>query len=402
MFETDTGRWVDWLPLGDLAWPLVLLLAWLAGEWAYRALRLPRICVYALVGFAAAPTQLGWLPDPAPALALYGANLAFGLILFEFGYRINLRWFWRNPWLVVAGLMESLLTLLAVLALARLLGLADRDAWLVAVLAMASSPAAILRVIHERRSAGQITERVLHLAALNCVLSVLAFKLLLGQFVFQQSGNLLQALYASSVVVLGSAVLGLAAGALVPGLLRLLGGDRDCTPLFVLGVALLVALTYSLRLSPIVAALAFGLTVRQQGIVFGRAQRGFGTLGELLSLLLFIFIASRIDGPAAVAGLGLGLALVLVRLLAKAGAVALLARPSGTTVRKGLLTGLALTPLSAFVILLLEQTRHMGVALNLALPALAAMVLVLELLGPAVLQLALRLGGELPDECEGG
>ena len=46
-----------------------------------------------------------------------------------------------------------------------------------AALAMASSPAGILRVVHELRSAGQVTERVMHLTAINCMLSVLALKL---------------------------------------------------------------------------------------------------------------------------------------------------------------------------------------------------------------------------------
>jgi len=35
----------------DLAWPLALLVAWLAGEFFNQALRLPRISVYAVVGF---------------------------------------------------------------------------------------------------------------------------------------------------------------------------------------------------------------------------------------------------------------------------------------------------------------------------------------------------------------
>jgi hypothetical protein len=48
---------------GDLAWPLVLALAWLAGELG-QVWRVPRISVYGLIGFAFAPAQLGWLPDP--------------------------------------------------------------------------------------------------------------------------------------------------------------------------------------------------------------------------------------------------------------------------------------------------------------------------------------------------
>ena len=34
------------------------------------------------------------------------ADVAFGLILFELGYRINLRWLRTNPWIGVSGLVE--------------------------------------------------------------------------------------------------------------------------------------------------------------------------------------------------------------------------------------------------------------------------------------------------------
>lgn len=38
----------------ELAWPLAVLLAWLAGEFIHRWTRLPRISVYGLVGFLCA------------------------------------------------------------------------------------------------------------------------------------------------------------------------------------------------------------------------------------------------------------------------------------------------------------------------------------------------------------
>ena len=66
------------------------------------------------------------------------------------------------------------------------------------------------------------------------------------------------------------------------------------------------------------------------------------------------------------------------------------ARLSGITERKGVLTGLALTPLSAFAILLLEQSRLLGLEPAVqALSVLSGLVVVLELLGPLVTQRAL-------------
>jgi hypothetical protein len=80
--------------------------------------------------------------------------------------------------------------------------------------------------------------------------------------------------------------------------------------------------------------------------------------------------------------------------------VAAFARVSGITWRKGLLTGIALSPMSVFVTLLLEQTKYMGIVLVDELAALAAMTLLLEVVGPVITQRALhwatkRQGGKI-------
>jgi Kef-type K+ transport system membrane component KefB len=99
----------------------------------------------------------------------------------------------------------------------------------------------------------------------------------------------------------------------------------------------------------------------------------------------------------ALAGAGLAFVLIVVRFLVKTLGVTAFAHVSGITWRKGLLTGMALTPLSAFAILLLEQTRQLDIGLIDELAALAAMTLVLEVIGPIVTHWALALAREVPD-----
>jgi hypothetical protein len=57
-------------------------------------------------------------------------------------------------------------------------------------------------------------------------------------------------------------------------------------------------------------------------------------------------------------------------------------------------------PISVFVILLLEQTRHLGIDLVDQLAPLAAATLTLEILGPIVTQRALRAAGETVEPTE--
>ena len=385
----------------DMAWPLAILLAWIAGEFAYRWLKLPRISAYALVGFLLAPSQLGLLPSSQSQTMLLMANIAFGLILFESGYRINLRWLRSNPWIAAASVTEAILTFACVYFLVLAFDQTETSALLLAALSMATSPATILRVINEQKSAGQVTERVLHLSVLNCVLAVLVFKVIVGLVIFKTSGNLWDASYNGLIVLIISAALGLMFGVVIPAVLRKTKRlNQDGTLAFTIAVVFIVALTHSLKLSPVLATLTFGLVARHRRIILNASQRGFGALGDLLSVILFVFIAATIEWSQVVAGVGLGLTIIVVRQFAKMVGIGIYARVSGISWRKGALVGMATMPISAFVILVLEQTRYIGVNLVDQLAPLAAAALTLEIIGPLFVQRALIWAHEVPEAKE--
>jgi Kef-type K+ transport system membrane component KefB len=384
--------------LTSLAWPFAIVVAWLAGEFGQRWTGLPRISFYGLVGFALASPQVGVLPPPgAPAISLL-ADVAFGLILFELGYRINLRWLRINPWIGVAGLVEALATFAAVYFISVAFGTAQLTAWMLASLAMATSPATVVRVINEQRSSGQVTERALHLSAQNCVLAVFAFNVVVGFWIFRTSEDLGDALWNSLVALAMSAFTGAVFGMAVPAVLRAIRNPRqDATVAFALAVILLVSITYTARLSPVVATLAFGLMARHRRVAFSQAQRNFGALGELLTVLLFVFAASTLDWRRVMAGGTLAVLLVAVRLVTKTIGVTAFAHLSGVSWRKGALTGLALAPLSVFVILLIEHARQTGVQVVEELSAMAGVTMLLEVFGPIIIQRALVWAREAPE-----
>ena len=381
--------------IGELAWPLAVALAWIVGEIGHRFTSLPRISLYGLVGFALGSAQLGWLPQSPSGSTMLLANIAFGLILFEFGYRVNLRWLRINPWIGVTGVVEAVATFSLVYLCAVGFGTPVLTSLLIASLAMSTSPAAIMRVVNEERSSGQLTERLVHLTAVNCVLAVFVFKVVVGFWTFQTSGSVWQAVSNSLVELAASSALGAAFGVALPALLRRMGRvTHDPTVGFAIGVILAVAIAHTFKISPVLAALTFGFVARHRRVVMNRAQRGFGALGDLLVVLLFVFVATTIEWDRVWLGFGLALALVAIRLVTKVTVVAGFAYVSGASWRKGALTGLAMTPLSVFAILLLEQTRYVGVDLVDLLAPLAATTLLLELVGPVVTQRALMLAGE--------
>lgn len=401
MTTNESFLWLNLLHMPDeLIWAIATFVAWLAGELAHRALNVPRISSYALIGFFLGSTQLGFLPEitSGTGSVLLLANIAFGLILFEAGHRVNLRWLRNNPWIPAISVIEASATFGLVYMTARWYGTSADVSSLLAALAMATSPATVLRVVNEHRSSGQVTERALHLSVLNCILAVFVFKLLVGYSIFETSGSLLQASYSSLMVLVISAGIGAIFGIALPWILRILGrAPQDATLVFAISVILLVEFTHLFRQSPVLATLAFGIVSRHRRIVLGKSERGFGALGDLLSVLLFMSVAASIHWKLAVNGLMLGLAIIFVRWFAKLMTLAIFARPSGISVRKGLLTGLAMTPFSVFVILVLEQTRYLGINLIDQLSALAVAALILELAGPILTHLALLLAHEVRD-----
>jgi Kef-type K+ transport system membrane component KefB len=376
--------------LQSIAWPLVLLLAWFIAERAHAVWHIPRVTSYVAVGLVGGLVNLPGLTTDVPGLPFL-ANVALSLVLFELGYRINLRWFRHNPWVLVLGVVESIVTFAVMYWVSGWFDLATDLRLIIAALSISASPAGIVRVANELRSAGQVTERVLHLCAINCMISVLALKLVVGYWYLSTSGDLVLAAFGSIHQVGTSVAVGGLLGVAVPWLLRLRNThERGVTVVFALSVLLLTTAAYGLKLSPLLAALTFGIVARERRVHLTNAQRDFGTAGDLLSIFLFVYIASLLDWADVGTGMLLGLLLILVRTASKVGCNLAAARLSGITERKGLLTGLALTPMSAFAILLIEQSRLYGFAPAVeVLSVMAGMMLLQELLGPVVTQRAL-------------
>ena len=387
-------------------WPLMLLAAWLAGEWLAQHVKLPRVCAYGGVGLVL--SALGLSQSLASDQVLSSlANLALSLTLFELGYRIYPRWFFRNPWVLVAGLAQAALTFAVVMWVGGEFGLAMNPRLVLAALCVATSPAAVMRVTHDLRSSGQVTERLLHLCALNCLLAVLLFKCVVGYWHLETSGDWSKAAFNSVYVIALSMVAGAAFGVVAPVLNQLADtkqnsspnsnqrGNQSTTVTFALCVLLLTGVAQSLQLSPLLAALAFGAVARERRVMLSHAQRNFGALGDVLTVFLFVFIGSLLSWE----GLWGSLLLGAVVLGARSGVHVLVntgvARISGTTLRKGALTGLSLMPMSAFALLLLEESRRYGFDVGReSLPVIVGLLVLQDVIGPWVTQQALIWAGE--------
>ena len=384
---------------GDLAIPFTLLIAWLLGELGHRYLSLPRISSYGMVGIAIAAimhlSKTLFQVEDLWSLTLL-AQIAFGLLLFELGYRVNLAWLRHNPWLTLSALVESGATFIAIFYIAQLFELLPVPALLLASLATATSPLTIVPVINELKSSGQVTERALHLTAISCVFAIVAFNTVVGYWVLSSAGDPFRAAWNSLAVILVSAGLGVLFGVALPRLLDVADTEeRQSTVAFALAVTGLILVTHSLHFSPILATLVFGLIARHYRNVRHQTQPNFGVLGSLLVIILFAHIGSRLQLGSLLDGALLAGAVLLTRYVVKSVSIFAFARLSGLSLKKGALTGLALMPMASFGLLLLELSAQRGLTFPETLVTMGGILLLVDLISPIVLRRIFIAAGEV-------
>ncbi len=381
------------LPLWGLC--LLLAAAALLGELVWRTLGWPRITGYAACGLLLGAVGGGadsLLSDPWLRLVI---DLALGVLLFDLGARVNLSWLLRNRRLAGMVVGDALLCLAL---LAGLLVWAGLD-WLPALMAASvlamSSGVVVGRVASEFDARGQVTERVLLLAAVGTALAVLMTSSIelwagLGQATTVPIMTWLLA-------VPGSVMAALALAALLAWAFRR-GVDSRGEGMALVLLALLgavLSLGRELGLSTLVLPLLAGMFLRRwhEGPVLWPRQ--FGLLGAALTLVLFVVVGSAwtpgLLGPVIVLASGV----LLLRLLIKIGLSVGLSQGSGLSHRQAIAQGLGLAPMSGTALVLLSDTHQRHPELMASVAALImACIVILELLGPLAVALALRLAGE--------
>ncbi|MGE5666425.1 MAG: cation:proton antiporter [Betaproteobacteria bacterium] len=391
------------LPELPAAWPgfitlaLLIVSAIVGGELGARA-GVPRLVgqsmaglVFSLGNFGLA--RLGLEPVP-PEFTRITLGLATALVLFEFGRIAPWGWLRRNVALLFTSVLEASLSFMAVLALCRAADWPWLSALLAASVCMASAPTVALALRRELRPQGQVGERVLLLSGLNFAYAVVLSTLLLAWVHVDARGALDAWVLHPLYLIVGSLVVAWAGAWLLRLLLRLLrGAEAERTALTLAIVGLTFAVTLALGLSPLLGMLALGgLTARH-----GTAARipGLDTLigVALVAAFSLTFAAAEFsDWPLA---LGLAALVTVARLGAKVAAVTVLALPAGLAPSKGARVGLALAPMSAPALLLVQEVAAIDAPVGAQVGSvLLVVVLLMQTAGAMLAAHALRASGE--------
>ena len=384
-----------WPPSADaVLWvSLTLVLAALLGEAVYRWLRLPRVVGYVAVGTIVSALDVGLLTGATLKPGLRSiVDLALALLLFELGSRINLRWLRTNPGLLASSLAEATLTFVAVYLALSLLGADARTSTAIAAIAIATSPAVVMRVASEFDASGQVTERMILLTGLNTFYAVLASTFVFGWLHAEYVGSLVRAFAHPLYLLAGSAIVAALLAFTVSLIARRLDLRNENSTLLLFGMILLaLSVTKMANLSTLLVPLLAGLMLRNSTERPWIWPRHFGTAGGALVLMLFVITGSVWSIDTLVAGAALGTAAIVARALAKLVATTLLAAPSGISLHQGVALGVTLVPMSGAALVMMTELQILYPEFASQLTAIVfSAIAFLELVGPIAVHLALR------------
>jgi Kef-type K+ transport system membrane component KefB len=401
----DTYFLPDWPLTGNsMMWVGLLLIAGLlGGELVQRLVRLPRIVGYSLVGLALGEGGIGLLDGAALGQLQVFVDISIGLILFELGQRLDLRWLRNTPSFLLMGIAEALAgAILVFLTLRLAFGYEALPAAVTGAIAAATSPVVLMRVAADLRAQGQVTERGLILVALNSVLAFAILTVIVPWAHLKYEASVWLVL-AHPLYLLGlSIALALAAAVLTLRIVALLGKNLERQFVVVTGMVLLmVGLATLLEASVLLVLLAFGAMVRNFDVEHRLMAVESGRVGQLFYVILFVVTGAELRLGVLVPAGAIAAGIVLARALGKTLGVVAFTPFVGLSWRHAGLLSLVLLPMSGLAVIMLHETATLFPQLHASIaPAVLGAVLILELLGPVSVQFALRRAGEAASEAQ--
>lgn len=375
---------------------LLLITAIALAEAGQRWLRLPRVTGYVMAGVVLGPGVLKLAPLSISGELRPLMLLGLGLLLFELGSRVDLRWLRANPWLIVTSLTEAGLTFVGVFGFLSAFGYVSATCFTVAAISVSTSPTVVMRIVAENNARGQMTQRLLLLTALNCLYAILLLKVSVAFVHLNQQSHIWQAV-AHPVYIASGSFLFAAAVAFAMRFTRIGGLRRESERFTLVMAVLLLTSTVAdrLGLSVPMVLLCAGMLLRSRSKRLVLFPEHFGTAGALLVITLFALTGLAMTPGQIAAGGLMSLGLLAIRGAAKYLGAWWSAGRGRLAPHKAGWLGIALLPMSSLAVLQAYDVSELypGFGDEIVAIVLGA-VAVMELIGPVLTQLALRRVGE--------
>jgi Kef-type K+ transport system membrane component KefB len=380
-----------------------LFLLGLLADLAGRHSPLPRVTLLLLCGFIIGPSMLDWLPGFTQQWFPVLTDIALAMIGFLLGQnmtRARLAELGRPVLAMSIG--EVIMTALLVFAILSLAGVPLEVALLLAGIAPATAPAAIVDVVHEYQARGRFTDTLLGIVAIDDAWGLLIFSLLLAvaQALSGQGGT--AELVLSGLWEIGGAILlGLVLGLLMAYLTgRIRPGEPSQAE--ALGLVLLCAgIAEWLQVSYILSAIVLGAVVANLARHHKRPFRVIEGI-EWPFLILFFLLAGAALHVEALAQAGtLALGYIGLRVAGRVLGTRLGGRVSGADPPIRRWMGLALLPQAGVAIgMALVASQRFPDIKDIILPVVLGSTVVFELLGPPLTRWTLVRVGDLSEKSQ--
>ncbi|MBU6474830.1 MAG: cation:proton antiporter [Alphaproteobacteria bacterium] len=383
-----------------LVFGVFVLFGVLGGIIANRISWLPTISGFMALGFLIGPHGLslvtrGMLHDSAVL-----TTIAMGLILYKLGCALHPKEMLYSRSLILMALFEVFLCFGIIFYIIRVAGFSMLHAWIVAAIAISSSPAVLVHVAAEMRAKGPVTDRAKSLIAINNFLSFMLFSMAIPYAIGKSGGIAVTNAVAYTVYRFAGAF---AAGFLIAWisvrLARMLKPqDEHYRFSIVIGsITLTLGICRMLGFSALLAPLVLGSATRWFETSRHNLSRvTLGEGGDLFFIILFVFAGAKLN-PAMVISAGLlPVLLVMARVGGKALGVYAAAKLDQKAEKPRVLSiSLLLMPMASMALgLVLTASRIVPDMAREISAVIIAMIAILETIGPIATKEAFLLSGE--------
>lgn len=358
----------------------------------------PRVTLLLVSGFAIGPSGFDLMPDFTQDWFPVLTDIALSMIGFLLGQKLTKTAFRELGGQVLCmSIGEVLVTSVLVFSVLSLFGVPLEVAMLLAGIAPATAPAAIVDVVHEYRAQGKFTDTLLGIVAIDDAWGLMVFALLLaGAQALSGQGGIAEVLAHGAWDIGCAVLLGLLLGlpmAYLTGRIR----PGEPTQAEALGLVLLCAgLAVWLDVSYILAAMVMGAAVAN---LAKHHERAFNTIEgiEWPFLILFFLLAGSGLHVEALLQVGLtGAGYIFLRIIGRLLGTRLGGRLSGAQPAVRRWIGLALLPQAGVAIgMALLASQRFPELKDIILPIVLGSTVIFELIGPLVTRRVLIRVGDI-------
>lgn len=376
----------------------IILLAGLAGGRVAQQFKLPSVTGYLLAGFILGPSVMNLItPEINHSMTLV-TEFAIGLLSVSVGMELHRHVLKNNGrTLLTISIGNTMISLILVTLATYFIGLSFSQAIILGVVSLTVSPAGVMEIVKERKTSGPMTRTLLNLVALDNLISITLFGLVLS---LVQASMQPTFVYTDVIIsIVRDIGLGLLIGAFTGFVFAyFLEKQLLQDKLLVIIISVIMVnngLAELFSLSPVLMCIFTGIAITNLTNNRVRVASTFERINLPVNVMFLTLSGAHIEiGIIYKVGL-IGLAYILARLIGRAGGAYLFAQMTDLDKKAKQNIGLGIVPQAGIAIGLVtiaEQTLP-SMAGTLS-GVLLTGVIFFEVIGPLIVETGLSRAGE--------